>query len=190
MITVAFKFDKVPEDAVSIDTTSKSKEWSALSPFKLGPVIVTPGNEFSQAEISRNVENAWQYSKVYKEHIHPCMSPLKTQWIEWARRGWRDWRANRYPMGKGAIPEYSLWKDQKLNYIEARKAIYGPLYTQTVVTTPEFLKLLNMHREGKHLFLLDYDGYQTEDDFNTIINNPDKKMGHAFFLKRALELYS
>jgi hypothetical protein len=35
-------------------------------------------------------------------------------------------------MGRGAKPEYSLWDGERLDYIEARKRIYAPLYARAV----------------------------------------------------------
>ena len=46
-------------------------------------------------------------------------------------------------MGKGKIPLYSWWKGQKLDYINARKQIYVPLYSQ-VADTHTFLRLNNL----------------------------------------------
>lgn len=71
------------------------------------------------------MENAWQYAKVYKQHTHNG-APTSDYW-DWARAGWSNPSAVRFPMGRGAKPEYSLWDGQRLGYIEARKKIYAPL---------------------------------------------------------------
>jgi len=94
---------KIPRDALVINTTSRSQGWSrGLSPFFAGPVDLYGGYS------ARNVENAWQFSKVYKQHINEEGSPTE-EYFEWAKRGWSDDWAHRYPMGKGAIPQYSWW---------------------------------------------------------------------------------
>jgi len=77
--------------------TSKGN-FSMMSPFKLGPV------NLYDDYISQNVENAWQYSKVYKQHDDN--GPTQEYW-SWAISGWNKQWADRYPMEKGAIPEYS-----------------------------------------------------------------------------------
>ena len=55
-------------DAFIVNTTSRADtKWErSLSPFYLGPVD-TYGNGMWIAE---NVENAWQYSKAYPEHVN------------------------------------------------------------------------------------------------------------------------
>lgn len=73
-----------------------------------------------------NMENAWQYAKVYKRHTSSLGNPTSDYWV-WARQGWSSRIANRYPMGKGSKPEYSLWNGEKLGYIDARRKIYAPL---------------------------------------------------------------
>ena len=100
-----------------IDTTSKAAGWSKeLSPFYLGPVELYNGYK------SNNVENAWQFAKVYS--IHADENGNATQnYYDWAINGWNSVRAIRYPMGKGAIPLYTLWGDKKYGYIDARACI-------------------------------------------------------------------
>src|SRR5574342_482141 len=95
--------DKAPPNSILINTTSRSNNWSReLSPFFLGPVKLPNGYT------SLNVENAWQFSKVYKEHVDINGNPSEAYW-EWAIRGWSSEWACRYPMGKGVKPEYSYW---------------------------------------------------------------------------------
>lgn len=187
MIRVCRKFDQPPASDLVIDTTS-SGNGKAFSPFYLGPVVIRqqvlhPG--FYKDFVSYNVENAWQYSKVYKEHIDG-----EVNWIDWASAGYESKRANRYPMGKGAVPEYSLLAGKALDYIEARKQIYVPLYRQAVMHTDDFIQLVRVARESsRDIWLKDFDGYQTDDDFETVLNNPDRKMGHAFVLKHLVEKF-
>lgn len=181
MITVCSLWDDVPSHAISVDTTSRSK--SPFSPFTLGPVIVEPFED--RYYVSRNMENAWQFSKVYEDYD----KQLPTDWLRWAKQGWDDDYAYRYPAGKGAVPEYSIHCGERLGYIEARKKIYGPLYMGAVVKTNGFVQLLKQHRNGDDIWLRDFDGYLTDDDHETVLNNPNKKMGHAFWLKHALEVF-
>lgn len=180
---MAFKFDRdFPEDTLVVDTTSTG-DWPSLSPFNLGPVIVEPFKR--QYHVSRNVENAWQFSKCYEEHD----DNLPGKWLRWAKTGWDDNKAHRYPMGKGVKPLYSVHRGGRISYTDARSKIYGPAYTRSVITTNAFMSLHRANMRGVDIALLDYDGYRTDDDFDTILNNPDKIMGHAFWLKRALEAY-
>lgn len=175
--------EPIPEDAVFINTTSRSKNWTkAFSPFFLGPC------KLYGPFVSKNVENGWQFSKVYEKHLNPNAHPNGEYW-SWAISGWNNSRAQRYPMGKGAIPEFSYWDGEKLDYIEARKKIYIPLYSNEVVKLEEFTRLLEMYRNGTHLYLWGFDGYNHKKlgmNMNDVLNCREKKMGHAFVLAVAL----
>lgn len=65
-----------------VNTTSRSKEpWSkGLSPFFLGPVTLYDGTS------ATNVENAWQFAKVYEEHLDAAGNPSPA-YFEWSRQG-------------------------------------------------------------------------------------------------------
>lgn len=164
----------------AINTTSSSKNWSrGLSPFFLGPVELYNGTK------AKNLENSYQFCKVYKNMADADGNPTPVYWA-WARKGWNDTYAHRYPAGKGAIPLYSLWDGQKLSYIEARKKIYMPLYIKAVKDTPAYKQLEKEYEEKKEIVLFDFDGYEeTIDSIETIkriLNDPKKKMGHGFVL--------
>jgi hypothetical protein len=167
-----------------IDTTSHSKTWSVdLSPFYLGPV------HLYQDRFAHNVENAWQYSKVYNEHLNSSGTPNEA-WFKFATDGFLKQRASRYPMGKGAIPKFSYWNGKRLSYVEARKQIYIPIYAKSVVGTEAFYRLQRAFKKND-LALFDFDGYLTEPfidlrQFNGIVNNPKMKMGHGFVLAMLL----
>lgn len=172
-----------PQSGFVIDTTSRSRNWSRkLSPFLLGPVTLWNGT------ISQNVENAWQFSKVYKHHLYEDGNP-SIEWTIWNDNGIRDKFAHRYPVGKDAIPEYSWWENEKLSYIEARKRIYIPLYTKAVVQTKAF-KILSTIAKRNDIWLRDFDGYNYRKlnmTLKDVVNCESRKMGHAFVLAMLLE---
>jgi len=162
-----------------INTTSHSTNWSKeLSPFYLGPIDLYSNYK------ALNMENAWQFSKVYKEHVDLAQNIIH-EYYDWAIKGWNSKFAYRYPMGKGTIPLYSLWNNEKLDYIEARKKIYLPLYARAVVKTKAFSILKDKYDNDEDIVLWDFDGYDhgklnmTIDD---VLNCQSKKMGHAFVL--------
>ncbi len=185
-IHICFYF-KNPGKGIVIDTTSRSKSWSiGLSPFYLGPINLY--NNY----ISETMENAWQYTKVYKEHLDSNGMPNENYW-KWAKEGWESKRAVRYPKGKGAIPEFSFWKNEKLDYIQARKKIYIPLYSESIVKTEAFSILKDLYLNSKEdIWLKDFDAYD-EESYNMTLQQvadlPSKKMGHAFILKALLQNY-
>ena len=180
MIRALFKFAKIPLDVnetkpVVIDTTSNSGEYRDLSPFVL------------PAPPAKNFENLWQYSKVYKKFIMPIDGYPDASWYKWRDVGYNNSRAIRYPMGKGAIPEYSFWDGEKLDYIQARKKIYAPEYAKNVIETLAFKRLKHIYQDcyNTELLLLDYDAYdhiKLGMSLIDVINNPKRKMGHAFVL--------
>lgn len=184
MIYVIGPYDKAPEGALIINTTSRSDNWSrGLSPFFLGPV------DLYSSHISQNVENAWQFAKVYEYYTDQNGNPDE-RYFKWAKDGWADKRAHRYPMGKGVSPLYSYWDGEKLTYVEARKKIYIPLYSQAVKKTPAFAQLKKMSQGDIDLYLWDFDGYNHKAcklTLDQVINNPKRKMGHAFVLTMLLE---
>lgn len=136
------------------------------------------------------MENGWQYTKVYKQHTDASGDPTDEYW-KWARKGWSDQWAHRYPMGKGAKPEYCLWDGEKLGYIEARKKVYVPLYWKAVKKTPAYKKLKQIYETTDQIiYLWDFDGYNYESlgmSLFDVINDPTRTMGHAFILARMLE---
>jgi hypothetical protein len=175
------------DDIVAVVTVSKSKEWCGLSPFLIGPCQMWGGRQ------ARNMENAWQYSKVYPEHLEPD-GTVGAKWLAWATSGWYDPWARRYPMGKGVVPLFSWWDGRKLTYVEARKAIYIPLYKAAVEKTDSWKRLLETYwkaeADGKDLYLVDFDAYRHKGmglSYGEVINDPSRKMGHAFVLAMMLE---
>jgi hypothetical protein len=138
--------------------------------------------------VAANVENAWQYAKVYEQHARDG-EPTEEYW-RWARAGWADQRAQRYPMGRGAKPLYSLWDGQKFSYVEARKKIYIPVYSGAVRGTLAFAVLSTCYKERGEITLWDYDGYDHRKlgmTYDDVVNSETKKCGHGFVLAMMLE---
>lgn len=168
-----------------INTTSRSENWSkGLSPFFLGPV------QLWGSHTSQNVENAWQYSKVYPGFTDELGHPSKA-WYDWACEGWSKSYAERYPLGKGKVPLYLNWDGHKLDYLTARRLVYCPLYACAVWNTDAFKKLQYMYHNGEGiLWLKDFDGYDHKGlglSYEAVLNSPRRKMGHAFVLAMLLE---
>ena len=181
MIHVIGPKDPQREDAIS--TVSHSTTWSrGLSPFVLGPIPCYDG------KIAKNMENAWQFSKVYSLHVDANGEPMDS-YFQWRDRGWEDDYAHRYPAGRGARPKFSLWEGRKLTYVEARKAIYIPLYARAVVKTDAYTTLKQLYEDETELWLWDFDGYDHRKlgrTYEQVINDPNRKCGHAFVLAMLL----
>lgn len=187
MIRICGMRDRLPEGSEVVNTTSKAG-WSAgLSPFLIGPCPLYDGYA------ARNMENLWQFSKVYADQVDEAGDP-SIAWWEWARRGWADGWAYRYPRGKGARPLYSVWNGERYGYIEARKRIYLPAYRDAVRQREAFDKLetlaAQMADQRQTLWLRDFDGYDHRAlgmTWHDVIHCETRKMGHAFVLAMMLE---
>lgn len=149
-----------------------------LSPFFLGPCKLY-GNYYS-----KTVENAWQYAKVYRQYATDGEPNL--DYFKWASKGWSSSYAVRYPMGKKARPMYSYWAGEKLGYIEARKRIYIPLYSEAARKTEAFAYLKELVDSGEDIVLWDFDGRVTSQTMEEVINDPTASLGHAFVIKMML----
>lgn len=176
--------DRLLPGETEVNTTSRARTaWEGeLSPFLIGPCPLYGGY------CSKNMENAWQFSKLYAKHADAQGNPTRVYW-EWATQGWGDGRAHRYPMGRGAIPLCSLWGSERLGYIDARKQIYVPLYAEAVQKTFGWRRLKELCDSGARIALRDFDGYDHQaahKSLRDVLNDPQKKMGHAFVLAMLL----
>jgi len=174
--------DPVVKDA--INTTSRSTTWSkGLSPFFLGPVELWGGH------VAKNVENAWQYSKVYHGQTDGEGNPSE-RWFSWAKKGWDDPIAHRYPMPKGVKPLYSYWNGEKLDYVTARRRIYVPIYAAAVAKSEAYKLLEETYKDFGEVTLWDFDGYdhlRMKHPLSQVLVDQNRKMGHAFVLAMMLE---
>lgn len=168
-----------------VDVTTRSKtKYRQLSPMLLGPVVV-------DGIISQNVENAWQYSKVYPVHWDREMERPTNEWYSWSAEGFAKKWADRYPMGKGAIPVASWHKGEALTYIKARRNIYIPVYGAAVLQYQQhLLDELAERAWWGDITIVDFDAYDhhslgyTLDD---VVKDPTRKMGHGFVLAGMIE---
>lgn len=167
-----------------IDTTSHSDCWSrAFSPFFAGPV------ELWGEHVSLTVENAWQFTRLYTCHVDENGDPTD-KWWKWAKAGWANPKAVRFPMGKGAKPLCHYWDGEKLDYIEARARIYCPLYAAAVERTEAWKQLKKLYAEQGEIKLWSFDcyGHRTLGmSYYDVLCCKSRKMGHGFVLAGLLE---
>lgn len=191
MITMVGPHDKKKfiekKGTTLLDVTSHSTTWTkAFSPFFLGPC------KLYGAYGAFNVENAWQYAKVYKQHLDTNGDP-NAEYYAWAMRGWGKKRAERYPMGKGAVPAYSYWDGQKLGYVEAKRQIYIPLYERAVQDANILHGLIadvrRFQSAGLEVGFFDFDVFDNVKEKMTFeqVLNSNRKLGHAFVLANMIE---
>jgi hypothetical protein len=184
MIYVVNPQFKIPDKAIVVNTTSRSHDLGhGLSPFLIGPCSLYDGH------ISKNMENAWQFSKVYEYYLEDD-GTVGERYIKWAQEGWSDTRAHRYPMGRGAKPLYSYWDGHTYGYVDARKKIYIPLYQEAVQKRKAWQELKNLYEFARPIYLIDFDAHNLTPgtfDYWELWNNPNIKVGHAYVLAMMLE---
>jgi len=130
-----------------------SGRYQELSPMLLGPVLDEHGRLYAC-----NIEDAWQCSKVWPEHLEAQnWFPL---WQEWSRRGRfsRQARRHRNPKNSADEPLFSYYMGQQLLYREARRRMYMRWYAQLAPLTLAYQDLKARHLAGRNLVLLDFDG--------------------------------
>mgnify|MGYP001566161829 CR=1 FL=1 len=170
---------QVPQSAFKINTTSTSTDFGkAFSPFmNQGPIEL-------YGLTAHNVENMYQYQKCYSRHVGNYQ-----EWKRWRDAGLASTIAVRYPMGKGAKPEFSYIKGLgKLSYVEARHKIYIPAYEQKLARycTRELQTLADI-LTITDVWLFDFDGRITDQLFEDAVCDPDHSLGHSFIIKKFLE---
>lgn len=117
---------------------------------------------------SGNSKIVWQWPSETHVDIH---GNLTANYWKWRMTGKNNDEPVRVPVGwkykSSAL--YSLEKDEpispnnpKLNYIEARKKIYFPIYINAVVKEPLFRELKNRLQSGENLLIIDIDGPHQE----------------------------
>ena len=166
------------KDYTIIEVMTPSTKYGALSPY-----LLKDSNE-------NIIENVWQFSKVYKSvdksiqryskydptiiwnwpaQVHIDQNGFLTDdYYAWRRAGIKNPYAVRYPVGLSGRHEclYALSNDneKQLNYIEARKEIYYPLYVESVRNHQLYKKLLaHLSKDtNKNILIVEVDGPHQE----------------------------
>ena len=175
------------ENGIYVNTTSTGDDAErTLSPFRLGPCQLYGSYK------ARRMENAWQFSKVYSQHVENGRPTA--EYFEWAEQGWASQAAQRHPMGKemNGKEAFHWWDGQPVDKVQARKRIYVPLYAERVIEQQFFKDLKGIWEENrKHqeftLYLMDFDAYEYGTmSFSQVLNNPKSSMGHGFVVAMLL----
>lgn len=159
---------KFPEGSIVIDVTKNATDqFAKFSPFYPHQNIPVPGSNLT----TESVEGAWQGLKAF-ELEGPNLSFLKMsnpkkRCIS-AARG--SVLGHRY--GEGS-------ESRLLQYVDARKMIYVPMYEHVLRThlSPELQLVCGLVREGKRVLLLDY-------DVNGDIEDTKSPLSHASLVVR------
>ncbi|CAN5868047.1 hypothetical protein BH23THE1_BH23THE1_26340 [soil metagenome] len=210
-----------------IEVMTKSSPYGDLGPYVL---------KNDKGEL---MENIWQFSKVYPSvpyskqkysqydptiiwehpaevHIDNQTNQPNDKYWNWRKKGMECKYAVRYPVGYSHRHQvlYTLTDSgQKLNYIEARKTIYLPVYVDLVSKSQRFQSLKQRHQNGENLLIIEIDGphqeslpyyknkynvddsfiqgstmLATQDNLNVMLNDDKHPFGHGYCLAIALQL--
>ena len=170
-----------------MDVTSRSNTWGKhFSPFNLGPVDLYDGYW------AYNIENAFQFAKLYPEHATVEGLPSQHYW-KWAQAGWKDPRPQKYPMGAWAKPLCHWWEHKKLSNLEAQNQIFLPMYKKLVTKSSAYQRLKELYQSSQQdIYLIDFEGYNhryLDLTWDQVINDPNRPVGQAFALCMLLEGY-
>lgn len=226
------KFDSggrtIPEfkGYTSVMVMTKSSKYGSLGPYVL------------KDKQGRIMENIWQFAKVYKKvpksvqrysrwdstviwdhppevHVDEEGKLTEAYW-NWREKGMNNKYPVRYPVGyhsrgKCLYAIISHNNNQQLDYIQARKKIYLPVYKKLVKKQPQFKELRKRLKEGENLLIIEVDGphqeslpyykqkYGVNDDFiqndtilvtqdnmSIMLNDAKHAFGHGYCLAIAL----
>eukprot|EP01102_Stenamoeba_stenopodia_P004289 TRINITY_DN14611_c0_g1_i1.p1 TRINITY_DN14611_c0_g1~~TRINITY_DN14611_c0_g1_i1.p1 ORF type:complete len:264 (-),score=50.23 TRINITY_DN14611_c0_g1_i1:108-824(-) len=203
---------------VRIDVTSGSNKKidgshaSDLSPLYLGPVEDIEGNK------ALRFENYWQFTKVYPQlgHLDKDTKEPNATWRRWRDTGFKllkkakgvskgirtpkEISQLKKQVREGTLqswaPCYAVHNGNKFAYIEARKAIYVPIYRELIEKLTVLKKIKKLVDEGQNVMILDFDGPPlrdwpngmpiTVDSLKTMLNDPRYPFGHGYVVAMAL----
>ncbi len=212
-----------------IRVLTKSTEYGSIGPYEL------------KDDLGRIMENIWQFAKVYQKvpaskrsysqysnkiiwnhpaEVHIDENGILTpEYWNWRKKGMHNPDAVRYPLGFGKQHNclYALDQDDQgnlsppLDYIQARKAIYLPVYCDMVKKETQFIELKKRLENGEKLLIIEVDGphqecldyyrekYGVDEDFienytmlvneeniRIMLNDPKFPFGHGYCLAMAL----
>ena len=155
--------------------------WKQLSPMKLGPILFDehyPDGSVVE-KTATNLENLWQSAKVWPGEEDEKTGYPTPEWYTRRDKICHDVKGHRHI--KKEAPLYSWWQGQRLNYDEARRTIYIPLYMKLVQKTLAWQKLKTMVDSGEKVQILGYDGRDYE-DLEAELEDLTKPFGHELVL--------
>lgn len=158
-----------------IVVVSKTSSYGSLSPYEL------------KDEYGQILENIWQFSKIYRHvpALKQAYSPQHPEWIIWKQKedthtdefgdplpSYWEWRSagmnNKYsvrrPAGSLSPTLYFLKEKngERLNWMQANKQIYIPLYCRLVRQEEQFLELRKRLLLGENLLIIGTGGPRAE----------------------------
>lgn len=203
MRIITVPLNTFPDGYKTVNVTSRSTSiYRDLSPFYLKDAI----------QPDANIENLWQYSKLYDCHQPGTVYtdnhetfvvqmpygltetitlreilPSK-EWLGWNQTIHGKVWADHHPMGHKR-PIHGVFEHKGRYYecdcIQSRKLIYVPRYALAATQSPTYQALLKLSKEHD-IALQDFDWCNMSQRPKEIINDPRHRMGHAAVLAMCL----
>jgi len=137
------------------------------------------------------MENLWQASKVEPKWVEGRKQPPE-EWWKRRDRIWTDPKAHRHVIPKnervaaGFRPQ-CFWNGKYIDWVDARKEVYIPLYVKYVQKTEAWKRLMQLFNEGANIQILGYDGrseVRGGDAFSLFdeFNDTSQPFGHEMVL--------
>jgi hypothetical protein len=219
----------------NVHCLTKSTPYGSLSPYELrtpeGHILENryqfskcyekvPASKQRYSRFDQRVIWEWpaETHKVTDANGNQHITP---QYLNWRKAGMNCTEAVRYPVGRNNMAKclFALAENndgtvnaKTLTYVESRKAIYIPIYEQSVQGKPQFVELKNRLAKGENLLIIEIDGpheesllyyrekYGVGPDFiqgqsmlctpanlNIMLNDPLHPYGHGYCLAAALQ---
>lgn len=221
----------------SIVVMTASTAYGSLNPYE---VQVTTGNITTNVELLHQFSKLYETVPATTQRFSRYDPTIIWQWpaerhairnadgtmtitpeyYRWREAGMKAPKAIRYPVGFNHRHECicAFANDangnvdlRPLDYIEARKRIYVPAYSQGVVLKPQFQELQQLVNSGQNILIIEVDGphqesmpyykekYGVQDSFivndcilaepvglNLLLNDPKHPYGHGYVLASLL----
>ena len=162
-------------------------DYKQLMPCNLGPIPLRFKSDKTSADV-KNVENIWEFSKVFPKDIGTNEKPIP-EWFAARLKGWADPKGHRRAKKKlsdDIKPVFFWWgKDEKLGFLEARARIFCRVYDSMAVRTLAYRKLVELLKAGINVQILGlnaYDYVEEERSLYECIMDPNRAFGHEFVL--------
>jgi hypothetical protein len=158
----------------------------SLSPKSIGPI----DHKQPDLPVCLNLENFHQGNKVFPEEIEG--KDITHKFFKTQKEMYNDPVPHRHKTkGKGNVPVFSVWIDKnkklhKLTYIESRQ-LYCGYYERAVKNDANYLKLLDLLKNGYNLNIVGYDGYPVTDDIEFYYLDSSRPFGHELVLYTLLK---
>jgi hypothetical protein len=219
----------------TIIVMTKTSEYGSLSPFVLkddkGRIMenIWQGSKLYPKVPRVDIPFSEKYRRIvwtWPEEIHvDANEKITDAYWKWRSALMMNPYPVRYPVGKSArhtckcavlIKDESTEDYECLDYIESRKRIYLPLYTDLVRKTNDFIKLKQRYDKGENLLIVEIDGphyesmnyykknYNVSNDFistdnivdatvdnlKILLNDSKYPFGHGYCLAAAIGDFS